>query len=329
MKVKLPKKAVQLRLIFPALALIALAGCAPGMKFVTEADLDGDFLAEYGLKEEVFDNSAPNLVAGEKLVYDVSWLGISVGQIILENHGLEEVEGEETYHLTFITLSNEFLSNFFKIEDTVHTWISKEGGYPLRFEKQVKEGHYSKYQVVKYDHDQRLAFYQRKDRDGKIKTMPIPPGAQDVFSTLYWVRRQNLTPGEKLFLDVNADKKNWVVRIEVVDRGVLETEAMGKRWAFVLEPSATHEGKALEKGKMQVWMTACRRRIPLAFKVKTPIFGSARAILTEAVLPPLPEYRFASLKETGDPLLEVYRLGAWLNGLTQAEADFPAPLLER
>ena len=306
---------------FPIFLLVfGLAGCAPGMKFITQGDVNGEFFDEADRGEEVTGKPALNLVAGEKLVYDVSWIGISVGKIILENRGLEEVEGEEAYHLTFVTLSNKFLSNFFKIEDTVHTWVSREGGYPLRFEKQVKEGHYSKHQVVKYDHDNLLAFYQRKDKNGEIKSMSIPPQVQDVFSTLYWVRRQDLTLGEELVLDVNADKKNWVVKIEVVDRGVLETEAMGRSRAFVLEPSATHEGKALEKGKMRVWMTAGRRRIPLAFKVKTPIFGSARAILTEAILPPLSEYRFVAAKEAGESLLEVYRIGVWLNGLTQADA---------
>ena len=69
---------------------------------------------------------------------------------------------------------------------------------------------------------------------------------------------------------------------------------------------------------MQVWMTADRRRIPLAFKVKTPIFGSATAVLSEAVLPPLPEYQFASSSEGEDFLFRIYQADAWLKGLTSS-----------
>lgn len=316
------KSILRLRYLIHALVTISLAtGCAAGLTFTSHENLEGGFEDGVSQKSVFIDNPVTSLATGEKLTYEVSWIGIPVGQIILENHGLEEVEGEEAYHLTFLAISNEFLSNFFHIEDTVHTWISREKGYPLRFEKVIKEGHYGRHQVIDFDHEKKTATYYRKDKpDHQPKTIEMPPGAQDVFSVLYWIRRQPLGLGKRLVLDVNADKKNWLVEAEVIDKGVLETESMGKKVAYLLEPSATHEGKELEKGKMLVWISADGRHIPLAFQVKTPIFGSAYAILSEAILPPLPEDIVEAVEIDEDLFTRVYLTGGWLGGLTQVEA---------
>lgn len=314
------KLRVDIRYLLHALLTTGLAaGCAAGVTFTSNDAAAGRFFDD-ALKENIaIDQPVMDLATGEKLVYEVSWIGISVGQIVLENHGLEEIGGREAYHLTFTTISNEFLSNFFRIEDTVHTWISREGGYPLRFEKVIKEGHYGRHQVIEYDHEKLTATYYRKDKEDDVKTMTIPPGAQDVFSVLYWLRRQPLGLGKRLVLEVNADKKNWLVEVEVIDKGVLETRSTGEAAAYVLEPSATHEGKALEKGKMLAWLSADGRHIPLAFQVKTPIFGSAYAVLSEAVLPPVPEEKLMAVEKNEDLFSQVYLTGDWLGGLTQRD----------
>lgn len=295
---------------------VSLAGgCAGGISFTSQRELYG----QYPLPEEgLYDRPGINLVAGEKLTYQVSWTGIPVGQLVLENHGLEKVKGVEAYHLTVRTISNKFLSNFFPIEDTLHTWISRKEGLPLRFEKIIKEGHYSKHVVIEFDHEQGQATYYRKDKENKSKTIPIPSDVQDIFSVLYWLRWKPLALGQQLVLNVNADKKNWVVKVDVIDLGILQTKTMGKAIAYVLEPSATHDGNALKKGKMRAWISADRRRVPLAFQVNTPIFGRAYAILSEAVLPPLPEEE----PDGDDFFSRGYLKRGWLNGLTQSDDQF-------
>lgn len=310
-----------LRSILLFLLPLIAAGCASGISFNPVRTAGGDLLFD---DEELTAAGAggeiSNLVAGEKLTYDASWIGISVGQLILENHGLEVVNGEEAYHLTFTTISNEFLSNFFKIEDTVHTWISRENGYPLRFEKVVREGKYTKHEVIEYDREAMTATYRREDKeDREPQKMPIPPEAQDVFSMVYWLRRQPIGLGRQLSLAVNADRKNWDVVVEVVEKGLFETGPTGRVEAFAMAPRAAHQGQPLKKGNLVAWVTMDRRRIPLAFEVETPIFGSAVAVLTDAVLPPLEEEGPAAdgPRETPDG---IYLAGDWIRGLTQAVA---------
>ncbi len=308
-------------LIVLAGLLLAAAGCAPGIKYTAIRGGGGDLLFDDGEPGTAgAGRPVTNLVAGEKLTYDASWIGIPVGQLILENHGLEVIVGEEAYHLTFTTISNDFLSNFFKIEDTVHTWISREEGYPLRFEKVVQEGKYSKHEVIEYDWETMTATYRREDKeDREPETMPIPEGSQDVFSMIYWLRRQPIGLGRQLALTVNADKKNWDVVVEVVETGLFETGPTGQVKAFALTPRAAHHGQPLKKGNLVAWVTTDNRRIPLAFEVETPIFGSAVAVLSDAVLPPLEDETPPAEETRGTPE-RIYRTDDWIQGLSQAVA---------
>jgi hypothetical protein len=307
------------RVILLSSFLIGLAGCASGIRFTPIGGAGGDLLLDdEELEAAEAGGEIANLVGGEKLTYDASWIGIAVGRLILENHGLEVVGGEEAYHLTFTTVSNEFLSNFFKIEDTVHTWISRKEGYPLRFEKVVREGKYTKHEVIEYDRENMTATYRREDKaDRAPETMPIPPEAQDVFSMVYWLRRQPIGLGRQLSLSVNADRKNWDVVVEVVEKGLFETIPTGQVKAFAMAPRAAHRGQPLKKGNLLAWVTMDQRRIPLAFEVETPIFGSAVAVLSDAVLPPL-EDELPEGEETGQSPERIYLAGDWIRGLTQA-----------
>ena len=306
-------------LIIFLVTLIGLSGCASGIRYTPMEGTKGDLLFDDRDRESAGGRQPiTNLIAGEKLTYDASWIGIPVGKLILENQGLEVVAGQETYHLSFTTISNDFLSNFFKIEDTVHTWISRQEGYPLRFEKVVREGKYSKHEVIEYDWESMTATYRRKDKeDREPQIMPILDGAQDVFSMIYWLRRQPIGLGRLLSLSVNADKKNWDVVVEVVEKGLFETGPTGLVPAFAMAPRAFHHGQPLQKGNLVAWVTTDQRRIPLAFEVETPIFGSAIAVLTDAVLPPL-EDDLAATEETRQTSEGIYRAGDWIQGLTQA-----------
>jgi uncharacterized protein DUF3108 len=301
------------------LTVLMLTGCASGIRFTADETSPEEPFYYEDLDEDT-DEKRPitNLLAGEKLTYDVSWIGINVGQIIMENHGLEVINGEEAYHLTVITISNDFLSNFFKIEDTIHTWISRENGNPIRFEKVIKEGHYERHDVIEYDQENRTATYSREDKkDREPRTMVIPPDAQDALSLLFWLRRQPMGMGKRFRVDVNANEKNWNVEVEIIGKGIFETEPMGETKTYTMKPSVSHEGEMLKKGDLLAWITVDRRRIPIAFEVDTPLFGSATAILSDAVLPPMPE-EGAEEEDPEETPESIYQSGDWIKGLTQA-----------
>ncbi len=303
--------------ICAGLGLLA-SGCSTGVNFISADQLAPGELEEEQLREETFTPTL-NLLTGEKLVYDVNWMGISVGQVEVENHGIEEVDGVEAYHVTTVTRANDFLANFFNIEDTVHSWILPGSGCPVRFEKVIKEGHYTKHQRIVYDQENLRAVYTRPDREkDEPYGFDISPCTQDVLSLLFWVRNQPFRLGDILSTRVNADKKNWDVEIEVVERGAFDTGPLERVKVYRLEPRATHEGSPLKKGTMSAWVTSDYRHVPVAFQVEAKIVGNINAVISEAVLPPLPVEPVVSVEEVYD-IMEIYDPDQWIRGEAQTD----------
>ncbi len=296
-----------------------LAGCSTGVKFTRLGELSPEDLEREAAAGDVYLPTL-NLLAGEKLVFEVNWIGIPVGRVVVENHGFEEVAGRELHHLTMVTEANDFLAGFFHIKDTVHTWIDPVTGCPRRFEKQIQEGKYTKHQLVEYDQENHTAVYSRPDYpEDPVYEFAIAPCVQDVFSLLYWVRNRTFGLGDQFRVEVNADKKNWDVEIEVQERGLFNTEPLGQVRVFSLAPVAVHEGNPLKKGSMTAWVTADARHVPVAFQVDAPIVGSISAVLAQADLPPLP-VRPPEVKPEDYDLIRIYDPGEWLRGRTETDS---------
>lgn len=303
-----------------ALFLAALlAGCSTGVEFTRLGELSPEELEREAASGEVYLPTL-NLLTGEKLVFEVNWIGIPVGRVVVENHGFEEVAGRELHHLTMVTEANDFLAGFFHIKDTVHTWIDPVTGCPWRFEKQIQEGKYTKHQLIEYDQENHTAVYSRPDYpEDPVYEFEIAPCVQDVFSLLYWVRNRTFGLGDQLRVEVNADRKNWDVEIEVRERGIFNTEPLGRVRVFSLAPTAVHEGSPLKKGSMTAWLTADARHVPVAFQVDAPIVGSISAVLARADLPPLPVRPPEAEPEDYD-LIRIYDPGEWLRGQTETDS---------
>ena len=308
-----------MRKLLPSLILILILGCSTGVDFVRLDDLSEEELAREATAGEVYLPTL-NLLVGERLAFDVNWIGIDVGRVVVENLGLEDVGGREAFHLVMTTEANEFLANFFHIKDTVHTWIDSLTGCPLAFEKLIQEGTYTKQLRIEYDQEKNLAVYTRPDKpEREPYEFEIAPCTQDVFSLLYWIRNQTFGLGDQLEVYVNADKKNWDVEVEVSERGIFNTEPLGKVKAFSLLPTALHEGNPLKKGSMKAWVTADARHVPVAFQVEAPIVGSINAVISEAVLPPLPA-RPAEVEFDEYDVTKVYDPDEWIRGETEVDS---------
>lgn len=110
-----------------AIILIVIA-CGFALFFYTtnetifSADTDG-------LKRNV--NKKPLFLEGERLVYDVYYKKLKIGESVLVFHGEKEMDGIPTYHITFSTT----LPGFQDMEDI---YAYKETFLPLRVNRSIK-----------------------------------------------------------------------------------------------------------------------------------------------------------------------------------------------
>ncbi|MDD5449866.1 MAG: DUF3108 domain-containing protein [Candidatus Omnitrophica bacterium] len=217
------------------------------------------------------------LRVGEKFVYGVYWMGINVGEGMLEVKELTTINGREAYHIIAIARSNDFLSAFYKVEDVINSYIDKEGMYSLKFEKYQREGRYKSDEVVLFDQEAHKGHYESLLNKTK-KTFDIPPKVHDIPSAFYYFRTMDVKPNSKVVLDVNSDEKNWKATMNVKGTRELEVLRKGVYKVFEVEPAAPFKGVISKRSKAWIYFTADEDRVPVLIKIRIP-FGFVTGVL--------------------------------------------------
>jgi hypothetical protein len=216
---------------------------------------------------------------GERLTYDVTWLGIAAGRATLEARGVVRLNGEEAYHLVTTAQSTPLLTKIYRVEDRSESYLAVHPTRSLRFEKHLREGRYRHSSRTEFDHRAGVANFRYLDfsrvpreisrleeaeRYGQYvqEAFPLTSGALDELSVLYHVRTLPLKVGSTVSASVFASKKNWELEIRLLGRETLET-VLGRRETIVVEPLLKFEGIFQRKGRMIVWMTDDPERIPV------------------------------------------------------------------
>ncbi|MCX5735460.1 MAG: DUF3108 domain-containing protein [candidate division NC10 bacterium] len=224
---------------------------------------------------------------GERLVYDVTWMGIKAGQATLEVRGVVQMNGQEAYHLVTTAQSAPYVSAFYRIDDRNESYLEVNPQRALRFEKHLREGRYRHSSFTEYDHDRRQVSYRYLDftpvpkgisrleeaeKYGKYthEEYPLSPGALDELSILYYVRGLSLVEGRVVTAKVFASRKNWDLEVKVLGHETLDT-VLGRRDTLIVEPLLKFEGIFQQKGRVIVWLTNDAERTPVLMKTEIKI----------------------------------------------------------
>ena len=140
----------------------------------------------------------------------------------------------------------------------------------LRYEKHVREGKYKSDRVVIFDQRGHRAYYEDKN-------IPIAPRTQDVLSAFYYVRSLPLKVGHTIALANHTDGKNYPLLIKVLGEERVKVEA-GTFDCIVVEPFLRAPGIFRQKGRLTVWLTNDKYKIPVLMKSKA-VIGSVSAVL--------------------------------------------------
>lgn len=211
---------------------------------------------------------------GEKLTYGVRWMGIYVGQATLSVKETAELNGTHVYHIVSEARSNAFLDKIYKVRDEIHSYVDKEGLFSRKFEKHQREGRYKADEEIVYDYINKKGYYKSfttKAPNIGTKEIELQGYVQDALSCLYYFRLQDIDVGKTVFIKVNADEKDWDLEVKVLDKAHIEMRGMGVYEAVLVEPKAQFKGIFARKGRMEVWFSADRRRLPLLMNVHIPI----------------------------------------------------------
>ena len=110
-------------------------------------------------------------------------------------------------------------------------------------------------------------------KDEKKQTVDLKPGSFDPLSIFYFFRMQELREGLELSRHV-ADRKRCVQGVAHV-RGRQTVHSNGQQWdTWLVEPDLSQIKHVFEKNpdaRLQIWVTADERRIPVKLKSKIAV----------------------------------------------------------
>lgn len=213
----------------------------------------------------------PAFGVGEYLEFGINYGMISAGWAIMSIPEMIDRDSTRCYRIVSITHSNDFVSVFYPIRDTVESYIDAKGIFTRYFRKHLREGGYRIDRVTIFDQKGHLAI------TGK-DTIATYSFVQDVLSSLYYIRTQPIEPGKDLFIDNHTDKKNYPLRVIVYGREKVSVPA-GKFDCLVVEPVMRYEGIFKAKGRIKIWLTDDQYKIPVKMQSEVNLLGSISAKL--------------------------------------------------
>lgn len=219
---------------------------------------------------------------GERLTYELKWTVIPAGKAVLEVRPMTTVNGVPAYHFMLTAKTTPFIDRIYKVRDQIEGFTDTELTGSMLYKKKQREGSVRKDVLVVFDTVSNQARYYKS---GKIrKELPISMGTFDPLSAFYYSRSLDLKENSVIQKPV-SDGKRWVIgKARVVRRETIALRKGDSYDTFLMEPDLSHVGGVFEKSKdakLQLWVTADRRRIPVKIK-SAVVIGSFTGELVSA-----------------------------------------------
>jgi hypothetical protein len=187
-----------------------------------------------------------------------------------------------SYQITSSAQTTSFFDKIFKVRDEIESIVDKKLSVSRRFTKRLNEGKYRQYRIHFYYPEQNITVYSKYDYNKEKFTdqkIDIPPSTQDILSAFYWLREQELKPGQKYIVNVTADGRNYPAEIRIHQPETLNT-VLGKVGCLKIQPILEGDAIFKQTGDIFIWLTNDELRRPVKLESKI-IFGSFTATLTK------------------------------------------------
>jgi len=207
---------------------------------------------------------------GEHLEFEISYGPIKAGSAVMEVKEIVEIDGRESYRVISTARSSRFFSAIYRVEDRVESFIDVGGLFPWKFHQKLQEGKHRANRWAVYDQVNHTVTTNREILD-------IPPYVQDVLSIMYYARTREMTVGDTLYIDNHAGRKVYPLAVKVQRLERVEVPA-GTFDCLVVEPMLKAGGLFKHEGRIWVWLTNDRMKLPVLMKTKV-IIGTVDAKL--------------------------------------------------
>lgn len=215
----------------------------------------------------------------EKLVYELSWTGITVGTA-----SQEITEEGPTRKIVSTARSNDWLSTFFPVEDRIESSYDRNRapfpGLARHYRLKTREGSRLRDREIFFEQERGIARYRDNLKGDKVD-IPIPTDTIDVYGSFYYIRYLPLEVGKSPTVNILDSKRQRRIAVRVLRKERIKT-VFGEVDTIVIQPMVASEGVFEGKGTVHIWLTDDERRIPVRARTKVTV-GSVTATLVEII----------------------------------------------
>lgn len=213
---------------------------------------------------------------GEKVTLDVSYFGVSAGDMTIEVRPFAQVNGRRSYNFAGTAISTSVFAMFYAVDDWFETFVDYETLTPSNYALHVKESKQLRETRALFDWpNMKATWWDKKiDSDKNVeerkKEWEIAPFSQNIFTAVYYLRTFQLKPGKKLAFRVAHEGENLIVTGEVVRREKVSTPA-GDFNTVVVKPKIELNGAFKPVGDIFIWLTDDERKFVVRIESKIKI----------------------------------------------------------
>ena len=222
---------------------------------------------------------------GEKLRYDVTYLGMTAGSLTMELKPFAEVNGRKSYQYEMSAQSKSIFSSIYALDDKVVNLIDFDSLIPSVFTMHIKESSQLKEARAYFDRSKGLANYWEKkvtksdgEKEKKLQ-WEIPDYSQNVFSAIFYMRVFPWDVGVENAFRVADDGQNLIFKAKGIRKEKIKTDA-GEFEAIVVKPEIHLRGVAKPMGDIFVWLSNDEHKYVLRMEGKIKI-GTLNVELVE------------------------------------------------
>lgn len=199
----------------------------------------------------------------EVLKYKIYWEFVYAGDAEM---GIEPIvlHNKKLYKLYTNTKSNKTVDVIYKVRNKTESLVDFYGFYSLKFFKDQNEAGYVSKDNVVFDYKNNM-WYDLFDHT----TGYVPAFVQDVVSSLYWLRLQDVKVGESYAFKVWVGKVVYSMVVDVLK--IVDVKIGDKLYkCYKVEPKVDLRSFPLfkAKGRLFVYITTDKRKLPVRLESK-------------------------------------------------------------
>jgi len=202
-----------------------------------------------------------NFIPGEKLEYQIYFGPLNAG-LVNTFIRMDTMRGKDVYYAEAIAKSTGLADILYRIRDMYGGYFDPETLLPVKSIRDIKEGNYTKFEIVEYYHDSLKVI---SSQSGEHE---IPANIRDMVSVFFYVRQINFdTMKYNDIIDLNTwfDDALFPFDIRFRGRETIRTRS-GKYHCIKLVPFVEPGRIFRKEDDMTLWFSDDANRVPIRGK---------------------------------------------------------------